>query len=189
MLDHIITCLNSTPQTLGDARKDTPEELEERHERINTAALAAAAALLATLQQQQQEAAADTPAPAVAAPAATPTAAATSAAPATLTPMQDTLGKLQEALQAPGFWKKHLGSKSPLVRRAGYGLVTSLSGVAPQLLTSCQAAAAPVVLGALQVRCAGQRFAFKGRQHMKGALPCRVRRVCRDHAACDHFLR
>ena len=55
VLAHIATCLSSTPQTLGDPRKDTPEEMEERHERITAASLTAAAALLTTLQQQQQQ--------------------------------------------------------------------------------------------------------------------------------------
>jgi hypothetical protein len=133
VLDHILSCLNSTPQSLGDPQKDTPEELEERHERINAAALAAAAALIASLQQAE---------------AAT---SATSAATLQEEPLQETLDKLQEALQAGGFWKKHLGSKSLIVRRAAYGFVKGLAPVAPQLLSSCQQQAAPLVLGALQV--------------------------------------
>eukprot|EP00775_Hariotina_reticulata_P010671 gene10671-10830_t len=135
VLDHIITCLNSTPQSLGDLQKDSTEELEERHERINAAALAAAAALLTSLQQADP---------------ATSATSATSAESLQEDPLQDTLGKLQEALQAGGFWKKQLGSKSMIVRRAAYGFVKGLTAVAPQLLSSCQQQAAPLVLGALQ---------------------------------------
>ncbi|KAI8472755.1 MAG: hypothetical protein J3K34DRAFT_384103, partial [Monoraphidium minutum] len=47
--DHIAECLASTPQSLGDPRKDTPEEMEDRHERVTAAALAGAAALLSAL--------------------------------------------------------------------------------------------------------------------------------------------
>lgn len=137
MLAHIVSCLASTPQTLGDPRKDTPEELEERHERVTAASLAAAAALLTALQQQAQQDA-----------SAEPAAADASPVEAALAEVQ---GKVHELLAAPGFLKKHLGSKSVVVRRAGYGLVRSLCAVAPQLLCDCQAAAAPVVLGALQV--------------------------------------
>jgi hypothetical protein len=149
VLQHITSCLAATPQSLGDPKKDTPEELEERYERITAASLAAAAALLSTLQQQaqqqqeedgqQQQQQQDS-------------AAASAAAAAAAAAHEEVSCKLAEVLQAPGFFKKQIGSKSVVVRRAAYGLVRSLAAGAPQLLRGCQAAAAPAVMGALQVR-------------------------------------
>jgi hypothetical protein len=143
VLQHITSCLAATPQSLGDPGKDTPEELEERFERITAASLAAAAALLSTLQQQaqQDEASQQQQQPDFAAAAAAAAAA-----------LEEVSCKLAEVLQAPGFFKKQIGSKSVVVRRAAYGLVRSLAAGAPQLLRGCQAAAAPAVMGALQVR-------------------------------------
>jgi hypothetical protein len=55
-------------------------------------------------------------------------------------------------LSAPGFFKQKLGSKSPVVQRAAYGFIQAVCSCAPQLLQPVLATAAPVVLGALQVR-------------------------------------
>jgi hypothetical protein len=143
VLAHITSCLAATPQSLGDPRKDTPEELEERFERITAASMAAAAALLSTLQQQAQQAQQDQEQQDASVSTATAAAAA----------VEEVSCKLEEVLQAPGFFKKQLGSKSVVVRRAAYGLVRSLATGAAQLLRGCQAAAAPAVLGSLQVSC------------------------------------
>jgi len=46
--------LKATPETLGDARKETPEELAERHERVVAASLLALSSLLDLLVSKQQ---------------------------------------------------------------------------------------------------------------------------------------
>lgn len=53
ILDYLLANLSSTPQSLGDPQKDSPQEMEERHERVLTASLAAVAALLEVAVQQQ----------------------------------------------------------------------------------------------------------------------------------------
>lgn len=138
MLAHIATCLTATPQSLGDPVKDTPEELQDRHERILTASLAAAAALLTTMQQ-------------AASSTTTSDAPATAAAPAAAAALQDVQDKVSEMLATPGFFKQKLGSKSSVVQRAAYGFIQAVCSAAPQLLKPCLSAASPAVLGALQV--------------------------------------
>jgi hypothetical protein len=155
VLQHITSCLAATPQSLGDPKKDTPEELEERFERITAASLAAAAALLSTLQQQVQQQQQQQQEEDEGQQQQPDSAAAAAAA------VEEVSCKLEEVLQAPGFFKKQIGSKSVVVRRAAYGLVRSLAAGAPQLLRGCQAAAAPAVVGALQVR-PGVLFSLQG---------------------------
>lgn len=46
--------LKATPETLGDPRKETPEELAERHERVVAASLLALSSLLDLLVSKQQ---------------------------------------------------------------------------------------------------------------------------------------
>lgn len=149
VLAHITACMASTPQSLGDPKKDTAEELEERHERVVTASLSAAADLLTIMQQaatqQQQE---GTDASSSAEPAAAGGATAAAAAAGAL---QDVHEKVAEILATPGFFKQKLNSKSPVVQRAAYGFIQAVSRTAPQLLKPCLGAAAPSVLGALQV--------------------------------------
>jgi len=145
VLAHITACVASTPQSLGDPKKDTAEELEERHERVVTASLSAAADLLTTMQQaaaQQQE---GTEASCSAEAASTAGAAAAAGA------LQGVHEKVAEILATPGFFKQKLNSKSPVVQRAAYGFIQAVSSTAPQLLKPCLGAAAPSVLGALQV--------------------------------------
>lgn len=141
VLAHITNCLVSTPASLGDATKDTPEELEERHERVLTASLSAAAALLTTMQATAGEAAAGSR-------GAEPAAAAAGAAAA----LQEVQEKVSGMLAAPGFFKQKLGSKSAVVRRAAYSFIQAVSSAAPQLLQPSLATAAPAAMGALQVR-------------------------------------
>lgn len=150
MLTHIATCLVATPASLGDPQKDTPEELEERHERILTASLSAAAALLTTMQQQQQQQGSGK-----AGSSSADSAAAASTATAAEAALQEVQDKVAEMLAAPGFFKQKLGSKSPVVRRAAYGFVQAVCSAAPQLMQQCLSSAAPAVMGALQVSTQG----------------------------------
>lgn len=145
MLAHIATCLVSTPASLGDPTKDTPEELEERHERVLTASLSAAAALLTTMQTAAGRAAAGS-----SGGGAEPAAAA--AAGTAAVALQEVQEKVSGMLAAPGFFKQKLGSKSAVVRRAAYSFIQAVSSAAPQLLQPSLATAAPAVMGALQVR-------------------------------------
>ena len=46
--------LKATPESLGDARKETPEELAERHERVVAASLLALSSLLDLLVSKEQ---------------------------------------------------------------------------------------------------------------------------------------
>jgi hypothetical protein len=144
MLAHIAMCLISTPTSLGDPKKDTPEELEERHERVLTASLSAAAALLTMMQQAaQQQGPPDQPGSSSSSSGADSAATAAAA--------QEVQEKVSEMVAGPGFFKQKLGSKSAVVRRAAYGFIQAVCSAVPQLLKPCLAAAAPAVMGALQV--------------------------------------
>lgn len=46
--------LKATPESLGDTRKETPEELAERHERVVAASLLALSSLLDLLVSKEQ---------------------------------------------------------------------------------------------------------------------------------------
>ena len=46
--------LKATPEALGDARKETPEELAERHERVVAASLLAVSSLLDLLVSKEE---------------------------------------------------------------------------------------------------------------------------------------
>lgn len=183
VLAHIGTCLVSTPASLGDPTKDTPEELEERHERVLTASLSAAAALLTTMQQAAtcQGAAA-----AGSSSGAEPAAAAAAGTAAALEEVQE---KVSGMLTAPGFFKQKLGSKSSVVRRAAYSFIQAVSGAAPQLLQPSPATAAPAVMGALQVRggvAGGQErgvpcLGLIGGSERRLSLPGCVLLLCASH--------
>jgi hypothetical protein len=145
VLAHIAICLVSTPASLGDPKKDTQEELEERHERIVTASLSAAAALLTMMQQAaQQQGPPDQP-------GSSNSSGADSAAAAAAAAAQEVQAKVSEMLTAPGFFKQKLGSKSAVVQRAAYGFIQAVCSADPQLLKPYLATAAPAVMAALQV--------------------------------------
>lgn len=129
--------LGSTPQSLGDAKKETPEELADRHERVLAASCAALQALL------------DLAAPADL--AGEPPAAE-----------QEVLAGIQAQLELPAFYKAVLQSKAPPVRRAAYSLVAAAAARRPALLAGCVAQAAPAVLGALSDKEAGNHAAMWG---------------------------
>lgn len=58
MLDYLEANVRADPQGLGDAHRESPEELAERHERVRGASLAALAQLLDRLLPDQAAAAA-----------------------------------------------------------------------------------------------------------------------------------
>ncbi len=103
--------LAATPQELGDARRECPEELAERHARVLAATCGAAAALAR-----------------LAAAAASPADAELAAG-------------VRALLAAPAFTRGALGSKVAAVRRAGYDAVTAAARAAPALLDAAALAA------------------------------------------------
>lgn len=133
--------LASTPQSLGDAKKESVEELADRHERVLAASCGALAALL------------DLASPAGAAqlgPAAAATAAGAAAAAAEPSAAeQEVLAGIQAQLELPAFYKAVLQSKAAPVRRAAYGLVAAAAERRSQLLAGSLAVSAAAVLGAL----------------------------------------
>lgn len=176
MLLHISDCLAATPAALGDPRKDSPEELVERHERVTAACLLALGAL-----QEELAGSCPGPPPTSTATSAASTAAATAASTAAAAggssstseadvsavdsmgeglaaaqpadaAAEEVCAKIEQLLCSAGFFKRHLGAKSALVRRCAYSLVGGLARRAPQLLAGCLQPAAQAVLGAFQVR-------------------------------------
>nr|ADF43172.1 294687m [Chlamydomonas reinhardtii] len=156
----------AAPAQLGDPRKDSPEELEERHERVQAACCAALAQLIDVLagagaaaarhpepqqqQQQQDQEQRQCGRSESADQARAPVAVASTTRPsATPDPESELLAAVQEALCRPGFWRAAAGAKSAMVRRAAYGLARTAATRAPSLLAACVAESAPCVLGAL----------------------------------------
>lgn len=134
--------LASTPQSLGDAKKESVEELQDRQERVLAASCSALAALLD-----------------LAAPPAS--AAEQAAAPAAAE--QELLDGIRAELDLPAFYKTALQSKAAPVRRAAYGLVAAAAERAPaRLLAGGAAHTAPAVLGALADKEAGNHEAMWG---------------------------
>jgi hypothetical protein len=103
--------LAATPQALGDARRECPEELAERYARVLAATCGAAAALAR-----------------LAADAASPADAELAAG-------------VRALLAAPAFTRGALGSKVAAVRRAGYDAVAAVARAAPALLDAAALAA------------------------------------------------
>jgi hypothetical protein len=148
--------LVSTPQSLGDAKKESMEELQDRHERVLAASCAALAALVEMVapassggQQPQQQGSSSSSSRQQNDP--------TQQSPAE----QDVLAAIQAQLQAPAFYKSVLQSKAAPVRRAAYGLVAAAAErAARQLLAAASSAAA--VLSALADKEAGNHEAMWG---------------------------
>ncbi len=153
MLQLLSDNLASTPQSLGDAKKETVEELADRHERVLAASCGALAALLelaAPARAAEPSGAAVAAGAAAAAPAATEAAAAPAAVAAEPSAAeQEVLVGVQGQLELPAFYKAVLQSKAAPVRRAAYSLVAAAAERRPQLLAGSLAASAPAVLGAL----------------------------------------
>nr|BCL66166.1 hypothetical protein [Volvox reticuliferus] len=142
--------LAATPQQLGDAKKDTPEELEERHDRVQTACLAALAALLVRMTEPLEDATSTESS----APSA-PVAAASSGS------RDEVLGAVRAIICRPGFWKATACSKSPVVRRAAYGLARCAAQRASGMLAEgCAAESAVCILGAIGEKEPGNHWAM-----------------------------
>ncbi|GFR43125.1 hypothetical protein Agub_g4131 [Astrephomene gubernaculifera] len=155
---YLMDQLAATPQQLGDPRKDSAEELEDRHERVQAGCMAALAALVDRLATPaaggRQPAAAESAGAAVAsagtsaAPAAAGSASATERA-AVAAGREELLASISDVICRPGFWKDTAGAKSTAIRRASYGLAGCVALRAPELLSGCLAESAVCVLGAL----------------------------------------
>lgn len=153
VLDYLQGNLDSTPDSLGDPRKETPEEMADRHDRVLATTLLALAGIL-DITPPPSTTPAETPPPSTpAAPASGPASesasdpsAARGGAPET--PPADPPGPPSrppsgtppsranraaaeaEIVAAVGavidgktFFRLSIGSKSPVVRRAGYCFV------------------------------------------------------------------
>lgn len=141
--------LAATPQALGDPKKESAEELADRHERVLSASCAALAALL-------DVALAGTDGSGGGGSSATASAWQPSAA------EEELLDGVRAQLAAPAFYKAVLHSKAGLVRRAGYGLVAAAAERRPALLAGSEATGAPAVLGALGDKEPGNHEAMWG---------------------------
>ncbi len=120
----------STPQSLGDARKESPEELQSRHECV----LAATCAVLGKLVKNSKELIAGT----------------SSSYNAQL--HAQILDGCKSLLKNATFLKTTLQSKSPLVRRSAYNLIASICQTAPEMVASDDDTLelfSPLVLGCL----------------------------------------
>ncbi|MEW5314556.1 MAG: hypothetical protein WDW38_006042 [Sanguina aurantia] len=156
VLAFLVEHLASTPLLLGDPRKDTPEEMEERHERVLSACCLALGSLMELLLPPAppvRSASALNLDPAAAPPA--PTAAAAAAPDG----VEEVTAAVQAVIGRGGFFKAVVGSKSTMVRRSAYHLLRCASSHAPQLLGGAGAAPAPeaaaAVLATLQERDPG----------------------------------
>ncbi|PRW55988.1 E3 ubiquitin- ligase listerin [Chlorella sorokiniana] len=126
--------LASTPQSLGDAKKESVEELADRHERVLAASCGALAALLDLAAGQA---------------GAAGTAAAGTEAAEPPAAEQEVLAGIQAEFELPPFYKAVMQSKAAPVRRAAYSLVAAAAERRPQLLAGSLAVGAAAVLGAL----------------------------------------
>ncbi|KAK9814763.1 hypothetical protein WJX72_011133 [[Myrmecia] bisecta] len=130
--------LNARPEALGDVRKESAEEVAERGERVQAAALLALASLLDVCGPQQQ------PQPAQPPPGGTE--------------QQAVVTRVQAVVGQAGFSKRMLASKSPLVRRAAYTLVTHLCTRALEVVLALDLGA--LVLGSFSDKDAGNHGAM-----------------------------
>lgn len=106
VLTHLEDAINSRPETLGDARNESAEELAERHGRVMAAALLALASFAQLMVTAK------------AAPGATPGTAALAAA---------SLQRLRCIWEKQGFFKLVLTYKQAAVRRAAYAALSQLA--------------------------------------------------------------
>ena len=135
--------LGSTPQTLGDAKKEPPEELADRHERVLAATCTALAALIELAAGAR--AAALTDGSGKGDDSGRAAAAAEQAA--------EVVVSVARLLEQPSFYKQVLQSKAVPVRRSAYRAVAAVASALPPLLSDDAArAAAPAVLGAVGER-------------------------------------
>lgn len=115
--------LSSTPQSLGEPQKETPEELQERHERVLAATCATAGALVQMCKQPSGP---------------------------RVESYNELLDGISALTRTQAFLKGTLQSKAARVRRAAYALVGLICRESPgSLEAEPLSKLAPVVLGAL----------------------------------------
>ena len=127
--------LKATPEQLGDAARESPDELAQRHERVTASTLLALAALADTAAPADATAAADAlPHSGVSASrapdgqgGASPTAAAAASPDQQPAPEAQLLQRVVAIVNGSGFWKRLYGSKSPMVRQAAYAFTARLA--------------------------------------------------------------
>jgi hypothetical protein len=144
----------STPQSLGDPRKESVEELQSRHECV----LAATCAVLGTLVKNSHRAIEESKSPHSDSAHDT-----TSSSPSSFLKIKnkeveahtEILEGLKILLNNVSILKSMLQSKSPLVRRSAYSLIASICHTAPELLASDEETMAP--LTPLVFGCLGEK--------------------------------
>lgn len=97
--------LASSPQALGDAKRESPEELQDRHERALCSALSATGALAELVHSVSGQPSAP--------------------------PHKDLRDALSALYNGEGFWRRGLGAKAAIPRRAAAQLLGSLCTLGP----------------------------------------------------------
>lgn len=127
--------LKATPEQLGDAARESADELTQRHERVTAATLLALAALADAAAPTDATAAADALShPDMSASGATdgqggigPTTGAAGSSDQQAQPDAQLLQRVAAIVNGSGFWKRLYGSKSPMVRQAAYTFTARLA--------------------------------------------------------------
>jgi hypothetical protein len=131
----------STPQSLGDARKESVEELQSRHECV----LAATCAVLGSIVKNSKNAVETLN-------SAADASSATSNKQVAVEQHAEILEGCKSLLNNASFLKTTLQSKSPLVRRNAYNLIASICHTAPEMVSDDESTLAlfsPLVFGCL----------------------------------------
>ena len=124
---------SSTPQSLGDPRKESSEELQARHARVLAATCAALASII--VLQSKSGTSSDT----------------TSSNDKAIDARKALLTGAQSLLENSTFLRSTLQSKEASVRRSAYGLISSVCSTAPDLVSSADILShvSPIVFGAI----------------------------------------
>ncbi|KAL4457478.1 hypothetical protein ABPG75_012343 [Micractinium tetrahymenae] len=137
--------LASTPQSLGDSKKESIEELQDRHERVLAATCAALAALLDLAESGDGSSSSSGGGGGGSGAGSWSGSQGEPRSPAE----QELLDGIGAQLQQSAFYKAVLQSKAAPVRRQAYLLVAAAAAWRPELLAPAMPAAAPAMLGAL----------------------------------------
>lgn len=118
---------SSSPQSLGDPKKESPEELQARHARVLAATCAAIAAIVKSAKLQDNVSG------------------------KAIEARKALLAGAQSLLESNVFLRSTIQSKESSVRRNAYALISSVCGTAPELLSSESTLShlAPYAFGAL----------------------------------------
>lgn len=142
----------STPQSLGDARKESVEELQSRHECV----LAATCAVLGDVVNNSHTALEEiSSAPLDSGPDTTPSS---SSSLKQIEAHTEILEGSKALLKNASVLKSILQSKSPLVRRSAYKLIASICHTAPEMISSDEETLAlftPLVFGCFSEKESG----------------------------------